>query len=129
MVAAWSLADGLQASLSTAASRSPDPFAECQPVVHRPTHGPQRPRVPSRPSWQQPGCTRLGTRVPPRRGMVAVKELPDPPEVAQMSSADHGKVRSWQELRLIGPDGLTVSLACSLTYSRQEPYAVRLSVD
>ena len=46
-----------------------------------------------------------------------------------MSSTDHGKVRSWQELRLIGPDGLTVSLACSLTYSRQEPYAVRLLLD
>src|ERR1700739_692691 len=46
-----------------------------------------------------------------------------------MSSTDHGKVRSWQELRLIGPDEMTVSLACSLTYSRRDPYAVRLSLD
>ena len=46
-----------------------------------------------------------------------------------MSSPDHGKVRSWQELQLIGPDGLTVSLAFSLTYSRRDPYAVRLSLD
>jgi hypothetical protein len=49
--------------------------------------------------------------------------------VAQMGSTDHSKVRSWQELRLIGPDKLTVSLACSLLYSRRDPYAVRLSLD
>ena len=46
-----------------------------------------------------------------------------------MSSTEHGKVRSWQELRLIGPDEMTVSLACSFLYSRRDPYAVRLSVD
>jgi len=46
-----------------------------------------------------------------------------------MGSTDHDKVRSWQELRLIGPDELTVSLACGFEYSRRDPYAVRLSLD
>jgi Streptomyces sporulation and cell division protein, SsgA len=45
-----------------------------------------------------------------------------------MSGTDHDKVRSWQELRLIGPDELTISLACSLLYNRRDPYAVRLSL-
>jgi hypothetical protein len=46
-----------------------------------------------------------------------------------MSSTDHDRIRSWQELRFIGPDELTVSLACSLQYDRRDPYAVRLSLD
>jgi Streptomyces sporulation and cell division protein, SsgA len=46
-----------------------------------------------------------------------------------MSSTDRGTVSAGQDLRLIGPDDLTVQLACGLHYSRQDPYAVRMSLD
>jgi hypothetical protein len=49
--------------------------------------------------------------------------------VAQMSSTDHGTVSAGQDLRLIGPDDLSVQLACGLHYSRQDPCAVRMSLD
>jgi hypothetical protein len=46
-----------------------------------------------------------------------------------MSSTDRGTVSAGQDLRLIGPDDLSVQLACGLHYSRQDPYAVRMSLD
>lgn len=46
-----------------------------------------------------------------------------------MSGTDRGTVSAGQDLRLIGPDDLTVQLACGLHYSRQDPYAVRMSLD
>jgi hypothetical protein len=46
-----------------------------------------------------------------------------------MSSTDRGTVSAGQDLRLIGPDDLAVQLACGLHYSRQDPYAIRMSLD
>ncbi|HEY0935985.1 MAG TPA: SsgA family sporulation/cell division regulator [Trebonia sp.] len=45
-----------------------------------------------------------------------------------MSSTDRGTVTAGQDLRLIGPD-LTVPMKADLHYSRQDPYAVRMSLD
>jgi hypothetical protein len=45
-----------------------------------------------------------------------------------MSSTDHGTVSARQDLRLIGPDDMTVPLACTMTYSRHDPYAVTMSL-
>jgi hypothetical protein len=46
-----------------------------------------------------------------------------------MSSTSHGTVSAEQDLRLIGPDNLIVPLTAGLHYSRQDPYAVRMSLD
>lgn len=46
-----------------------------------------------------------------------------------MSSTDHGTVSAGQDLRLIGPDDLTVPLACGLHYSARDPFAVKMSLD
>jgi len=45
-----------------------------------------------------------------------------------MSSTDHGTISAGQEIWLIGPD-LSVPLKAGLFYSRQDPYAVRMSLD
>jgi hypothetical protein len=45
-----------------------------------------------------------------------------------MSSTDHGTISAGQEIWLIGPD-LSVPLKAGLHYSRQDPYAVRMSLD
>ncbi|HVT67515.1 MAG TPA: SsgA family sporulation/cell division regulator [Trebonia sp.] len=49
--------------------------------------------------------------------------------VAQMDSIDCGAVSTEQELRLFGPDELIVVLAAEWHYSRQDPYAVKVSLD
>jgi hypothetical protein len=51
------------------------------------------------------------------------------PEVAEMGSKEDGTISAGQDLWLIGPDDITMPLACGLHYSRKDPYAVRMSVD
>jgi hypothetical protein len=46
-----------------------------------------------------------------------------------MSSIDRDMVSARQDLRLIGPGNVTVPLMAGLNYSRQDPYAVRMSFD
>jgi len=46
-----------------------------------------------------------------------------------MSSTDGGTISAGQDLRLIGPDDLIVPLACGLHYSREDPYAIKMSLD
>jgi hypothetical protein len=46
-----------------------------------------------------------------------------------MSSIDRDVVSARQDLRLIGPGNVTVPLMAGLHYSRQDPYAVRMSFD
>ena len=46
-----------------------------------------------------------------------------------MSSTDRDMVSARQDLRLIGPGNVTVPLMAGLYYSRQDPYAVRMSFD
>ena len=46
-----------------------------------------------------------------------------------MSSIDRDMVSARQDLRLIGPGNVTVPLMAGLYYSRQDPYAVRMSFD
>jgi hypothetical protein len=46
-----------------------------------------------------------------------------------MSSIDRDTVSTVQDLRLVGPDDLIVPLTAGLSYSRQDPYAVRVSLD
>jgi len=49
--------------------------------------------------------------------------------VAEMNGSNHDMVRAEQELRLIGPDELIVPLTAEWSYSRQDPYAVTMSLD
>jgi Streptomyces sporulation and cell division protein, SsgA len=49
--------------------------------------------------------------------------------VAEMSSIDRSTVVAEQDLRLVGPDEMVVPLTADLRYSRQDPYAVRMSLD
>ncbi len=44
-----------------------------------------------------------------------------------MSSTSRGMVTAEQDLRLIGPDHLVVPLTAGLRYSREDPYAIRMS--
>jgi Streptomyces sporulation and cell division protein, SsgA len=46
-----------------------------------------------------------------------------------MSSTDGDTISAGQNLRLIGPDDLIVPLACGLHYNRQDPYAIKMSLD
>lgn len=46
-----------------------------------------------------------------------------------MDSIDCGTVSTKQELRLFGPDELIVVLAAEWHYTRQDPYAVKISLD
>jgi hypothetical protein len=46
-----------------------------------------------------------------------------------MTSNSNGTVTAEQYLRLIGPDDLIVPLSGDLTYQRDDPYAVTLSLD
>jgi hypothetical protein len=46
-----------------------------------------------------------------------------------MSGSNREIVRAEQELRLIGPEQLIVPLTAEWCYSRQDPYAVRMSLD
>jgi hypothetical protein len=46
-----------------------------------------------------------------------------------MSSTSHSTVSAEQDLLLIGPDQLIVPLTAGLHYSRQDPYAVSMSLD
>jgi hypothetical protein len=46
-----------------------------------------------------------------------------------MSSIDRDMVSARQDLRLIGPGNVTVPLMAGLYYSRQDPYAIRMSFD
>jgi Streptomyces sporulation and cell division protein, SsgA len=46
-----------------------------------------------------------------------------------MSSIDRDMVSARQDLLLIGPGNVTVPLMAGLYYSRQDPYAVRMSFD
>jgi Streptomyces sporulation and cell division protein, SsgA len=49
--------------------------------------------------------------------------------VAEMSSSDRNMVWAEQELRLIGPEQVIVPLTAEWAYSRQDPYAVVMSLD
>jgi len=46
-----------------------------------------------------------------------------------MSNINRGTVSARQALRLAGPDHVMVPLTAGLYYSRQDPYAVRMSFD
>lgn len=46
-----------------------------------------------------------------------------------MSNTDRDTVSAQQDLQLIGPDGITVPVTCFWHYSRQDPYAIRISLD
>jgi hypothetical protein len=46
-----------------------------------------------------------------------------------MGGTDRDTVSVRQDLRLVGPGRVIVPLTASLTYSRQDPYAVRMSFD
>jgi hypothetical protein len=46
-----------------------------------------------------------------------------------MTSIDRDMVSARQDLRLIGPGNVTVPLMAGLNYTRQDPYAVRMSFD
>jgi Streptomyces sporulation and cell division protein, SsgA len=46
-----------------------------------------------------------------------------------MNSSDHDMVRAAQELRLIGPEQMIVPLTAEWCYSRQDPYAVTMSLN
>jgi Streptomyces sporulation and cell division protein, SsgA len=46
-----------------------------------------------------------------------------------MGSTDRDVVSARQGLRLIGPGNVTVPLMAGLYYSRQDPYAIRMSFD
>jgi Streptomyces sporulation and cell division protein, SsgA len=50
-------------------------------------------------------------------------------EVAEMSNIKRGTVCIVQELRLVGPDRLSVPLTAKWYYSYEDPYAVRMSFD
>ena len=49
--------------------------------------------------------------------------------VAEMNSSDRDMVRAAQELRLIGPEQMIVPLTAEWCYSRQDPYAVTMSLN
>ena len=49
--------------------------------------------------------------------------------VAEMNGSNRNMVRAEQELRLIGPEYLIVPLTAEWSYSRQDPYAVMMSLD
>jgi hypothetical protein len=49
--------------------------------------------------------------------------------VAEMNSSDRDMVRAAQELRLIGPEQMIVPLTGEWCYSRQDPYAVTMSLN
>jgi hypothetical protein len=49
--------------------------------------------------------------------------------VAEMSTTNHGTISTEQDLRLVGPDDIIVPLTADLRYSRQDPYAIRMSLD
>lgn len=49
--------------------------------------------------------------------------------VAEMSGSNRGIVLAEQDLRLVGPGAVTVPVTAGLSYSRQDPYAVRMSFD
>jgi hypothetical protein len=60
--------------------------------------------------------------------------LPMSLEVAEMSGKEvsgkeEGTISAGQDVWLIGPDDMTVPLTCGLHYSREDPYAVRMSLD
>jgi hypothetical protein len=46
-----------------------------------------------------------------------------------MGSINRDTVSARQDLRLVGPGHLIVPLTAGLSYSRQDPYAVRMSLD
>jgi hypothetical protein len=46
-----------------------------------------------------------------------------------MDSSDRDTVSARQDLRLVGPGHMIVPLTAALSYSRQDPYAVRMSLD
>lgn len=46
-----------------------------------------------------------------------------------MSSINRDTVSARQDLLLVGPDDVIVPLTAGLSYSRQDPYAVRVSLD
>jgi sporulation and cell division protein SsgA len=48
--------------------------------------------------------------------------------VAEMSSTNRGTVSVRQGLRLVGPGDVVVPLTASFHYSRQDPYAVKMSL-
>jgi hypothetical protein len=48
--------------------------------------------------------------------------------VAEMSSTSRGTVSAEQDLRLIGPGHVVVPLTADLHYSREDPYAVMMSI-
>jgi hypothetical protein len=50
-------------------------------------------------------------------------------EVAEMSSISRSTISVRQDLRLIGPGGVTVLLMAGLYYNCQDPYAVTMSID
>ncbi len=45
------------------------------------------------------------------------------------NSINHGTLSAAQDLRLIGPDDLTVQLTARLDYCSQDPYAITMSLD
>ena len=49
--------------------------------------------------------------------------------VAEMSNINRGTIWARQDLRLAGPGHVMVPLTAELYYSRQDPYAVRMSFD
>ena len=55
--------------------------------------------------------------------------LPKSLGAAEMNGSDRDMVWAEQELRLMGPEQLIVPLAVEWSYSRQDPYAVTLSLD
>jgi Streptomyces sporulation and cell division protein, SsgA len=57
--------------------------------------------------------------------MISPKSL----GVAEMTSINRDTVSVRQDLRLVGPRHVMVPLTASWHYSRQDPYAVKLSLD
>lgn len=49
--------------------------------------------------------------------------------VAEMSSGNHDMISAELSMRLIGPGQVTVPLTATWSYSRQDPYAVRMALD
>jgi Streptomyces sporulation and cell division protein, SsgA len=49
--------------------------------------------------------------------------------VAEMSTTNHGTISAEQDLHLVGPDDAIVPLTADLHYSRQDPYAIMMSLN
>jgi hypothetical protein len=49
--------------------------------------------------------------------------------VAEMNDSNHDMVWAEQELRLIGPEHVIVPLMAEWSYTREDPYAVTMSLD